>query len=261
MTVRPAFFERTAAGFRPTGVGMSSWDPEVLGGVAVGSLLAVVLDEATAGTDLHVARLTVDILGVVPRQLLQSRVVTIRKGRQQEILAAELFIGDRVLARATALRLRSAETPQITEANPYAPPEAAGGPMGLPADFCANAIRTRTLFGAISEAGPGAMWAAFDLEVVAGLPMSPLARAVLIADFGNGVGNALPRQPWTLANVDICVNFLRMPRGEWVLIHATTESAGNGHAIVHNVFADREGVYARGAQTLFVAPGEPADWS
>jgi Thioesterase-like superfamily len=121
-------------------------------------------------------------------------------------------------------------------------------------EWCPGAIRTRPVCGSLNEPGPGQLWAAFDLEVVAGTPMSPLARAVMIGDFGNGVGSPFPDRPWSCANLDIDLNFLRMPRGEWVLIDAETLSAGEGYAVVRNTFADAEGVYGFGAQTLFIAP-------
>ena len=63
-----------------------------------------------------------------------------------------------------------------------------------------------------------------------------------------------------LAEVDVALDLgrlaaLRMPVGEWFLIDAETHMAGNGHGTVRNMFADVNGVYARGFQTIFVAPG------
>ena len=52
----------------------------------------------------------------------------------------------------------------------------------------------------------------------------------------------------------LIIQFFRMPRGEWFLVEAHTEGAGNGHALAQSVFADRDGVYAKGTQTIFVAP-------
>jgi len=46
-----------------------------------------------------------------------------------------------------------------------------------------------------------------------------------------------------------------MPVGEWLLIDAETHMAGNGHGTASNKFADEQGTYAHGFQTVFVAPG------
>ncbi len=254
VTDLPAFFVRTAEGFLPTGLGQSVWSDDTVGGVAVGSLLATLLDEACADGEMHVARLTVDILGRIPKQLLQGRVATVRDGRQMQLVAAELLADGRVAARATALRVRKAPTPSVATASPYPAPLTVPEARFMMESFCGDAIRTRPVRGALDEAGPGCIWARFDLEAVAGVPLSPLARAVIIADCGNGVGSPFPQLPFSCANLDIGVNFLRMPRGEWVLIDAQTESAGEGYAVVRNTFADAEGIYAYGAQTLFIAP-------
>lgn len=46
----------------------------------------------------------------------------------------------------------------------------------------------------------------------------------------------------------------RAPAGDWLLIDAETMSAGNGGALASTIMADRQGVFARTHQTLFVAP-------
>src|SRR5581483_524206 len=126
MAVKPAFFTRVDGGFEPTAIGDSIWNPDTIGGMAVGGLLGVLLDEAfqKAGQDpgMHTARLVVDILGQVPRTRLEGRTVTLREGRRIALIASELVVDGRVAARATALRVRDAESPP-------APPQ----PRNLPA--------------------------------------------------------------------------------------------------------------------------------
>lgn len=92
-------------------------------------------------------------------------------------------------------------------------------------------------------------------EVVRGRAPSNFVKACLFADYGNGFGSATNAAEWSFANLDITIQFLRMPVGEWFLIDAETHMAGNGHGTARNVFADEQGVYARGFQTIFVAPG------
>src|SRR3546814_14412301 len=71
----------------------------------------------------------------------------------------------------------------------------------------------------------------------------------------NGVCSATHAEAWSYANLDISIQLFRRPRGEWFLLDAFTEGAGNGHAVAQNLFADIDGVYAKGTQTIFVAPG------
>ena len=98
------------------------------------------------------------------------------------------------------------------------------------------------------------MWVKFDIEMAAGTPMSPLVRAAMLGDMGSAIGSSFPVRDWTFPNLDISIHFNRAPRGEWVLLESLTEGAGNGLAIVSSTFMDRDGVYARGHQTLFLEP-------
>lgn len=252
MSQKPAIFERTARGFMPTEIARSPWNDFSINGAAIGGLLAALVEEPMAGGEKHVARLTVDILGTVPKAELEGRTSILRKGRRMELLAAEILANGRVQARATALCVRTSDTPAICEANPFPGPKAVEARPFLRSGSFGGTAETRPVRGAIMEAGPGTLWFKHGAEVVSGTPISPLMRAAIIADFGNGVGNTMPDRSWTFANLDIGINFLRMPRGEWLMIDAVVESAGNGHAIARNSFADEEGIYARGFQTLFI---------
>ena len=178
--------------------------------------------------------------------------------RSMQVVCAELLAGTRVVARATALRVRQSPTPAAPPTLQFPAPDdvpllafTSDRPM-------LNHTRARPIQGMMHQPGPGTMWAAFDIEIVSGTMLSPLARAAILGDFGSGVGSVLSRSKWNFANIDISIHFLRLPVGEWVLVDAVTETEGNGYAITRCVFADRVGVYGRGFQTLFVAPAEDA---
>jgi hypothetical protein len=113
----------------------------------------------------------------------------------------------------------------------------------------------RPILGGPGEPGRGISWLATAGEVVAGQAPSNFVKACLFADFGNGFGSATKAAEWSFANLDITIQFLRMPVGDWFLLDAETHMAGNGHGTAMNIFADEKGVYARGFQTIFVAPG------
>jgi hypothetical protein len=153
------------------------------------------------------------------------------------------------------LRVRRAETPVVAPPHGYPAPETCADVAWLKGASMAGAIRTRPVSGTVGEPGRGIGWLAIDGEMVAGCAPSPFVKAALISDFGNGIGSATQSAEWSFANLDITLQFLRMPVGEWLLIDAQTHMAGNGHGTASNVFADAQGVYARGFQTVFVAPG------
>ena len=92
-----------------------------------------------------------------------------------------------------------------------------------------------------------------DATFQAGIDMRTQVMGAEFVD--RGFGNATDAGEWSYANLDITIQFLRMPVGDWFLLDAETHMAGNGHGTARNVFADEQGVYARGFQTIFVAPG------
>jgi acyl-coenzyme A thioesterase PaaI-like protein len=252
MTERPAFFVRDGKDYRPTVMARSPWSSEAINGAAIGGLLAQLIDEAIADSGKHVVRLTVDILGEVPRTGIEPSTRILRDGRRIAIVEAELSADRRVGARATALCVAPHETMEVIEPNPFPRfDELEPGDFFMPG-FFQGAPDIRPVRGRALEPGPGTTWLKYNVDLIAGEPMPPLARAAIVADFGVGVGSVLPRRDWTFPNLDIGINFIRMPVGEWVMIDSTTETAGNGHAVARSTFADEEGIYARGQQILFV---------
>jgi hypothetical protein len=62
----------------------------------------------------------------------------------------------------------------------------------------------------------------------------------------------MPLQDWSLANLDITVYASRAPVGEWLLIDAEGENAGNGVGFSRARIGDAEGMFGTSLQSLFV---------
>jgi len=254
----PCYFHREDGGFRPTGLARSPWSRDTLAGGPVSALLATIAHEAGFAPGFQTARFSLDILGTVPRTLLTPRIVPVREGRQMQLHRIEIAADDRVVAQAHVLRVREASAPAFAAPCPYPPPDSVPEREVLVGAAMAGAIRTRPVSGTVREPGRGIVWLSCDGEIVSGTAPPPFVKAALFADFGNGVGSATHAHEWSYANLDITLQFLRMPVGNWYLIDAETTSAGNGHATAMSTFADAQGVYARGIQTVFVGPGRGA---
>lgn len=254
----PHYFRRGDEGdgpvFVPTGLSRSPWMPNAIAGGPIAALVGAVIDEAQFDAHFTVSRTTLDILGHVPHQPLAARITPLRSGRQMQLHRIELLAGGRAAAQSHVLLVREADSPVVLPESPYASPETLEEQEFLVGAAMAGAIHTRPIRGRVREPGRGTTWLAMDGEVIAGTPPSPFVKACLFSDFGNGVGSATRAIDWSYANLDITVNYLRMPRGEWTLLDASTVMAGNGHGVVQNTFADIDGIFARGTQTIFVAP-------
>jgi len=243
---RPAFFRRDRDSFTPTGLGLSPWDKQSQSGVSLAGLVANVLESIPTQTPMLTARITIDIMGAVPMAPLTPAVRILRDGPRMQLVEAELCAGDKVWVRTTALRARISDSPAHAEPLTHPLPQDSVESQDM---AWARIVRAS---GDFSVKGPGAMWVKLIGDVVEGEPLTPLQRMAAVADFGSGAAPLVPYKHWTAANLDIVMNFSRLAHGEWLLVDATSESAGNGIGIAHSRMGDQDGMFASAAQTLFL---------
>ena len=258
-TLVPHYFIADRDGFDPSGLARNPWFADAIAGGPIAALVGHIVEQAGFSDQFEICRLTIDILGIVPRTLLEPHVVPVRQGRQAQLHRVELVAGGKIVVQAHVLLARRLATPAFPPPQPHPASEDVPEDNFLIGASMAGAIKTRPIMGRVREPGRGVSWMRMDGEVVSGVPTSPFVKACLFADFGNGVGSATHAHEWSYANLDISIQFFRMPRGDWFLLDAHTEGAGNGHAVAQTSFADAEGVYAKGTQTVFVGPGRPRD--
>ena len=196
-----AYFDPVDGGFMPNEAAIGPWNPADLSGVALGGLLAHLVDVATGDAPMTVARLTIDILGTAPRKLLRPRTRVLREGKRLRMIETELLADDRVVARGTALLVRRIETIARETPLPHPLPEAVpvSKPSGNP--VLRDVIERRIVYGDYRTPGPGAMWVKFDIDMVAGTPLSPLSRAAMLGDMGSAIGSSFPVRDWTFPNL------------------------------------------------------------
>jgi len=250
----PSCFRREGSLFIPSGLARSPWDRGAVSGGATSGLLATAIDDLVPRDGFEMARYSLDILGKVPHQPLTARARALREGRQMQLHLIELLADDRPVAQATVLLVRQMETPKFPVPHDYPAAEEVPEAPWVERGSMKGSIRTRPIRGDAGEPGRGTGWLAMDSEIVAGEQPSNFVKAAFFADYGGGVGCATKTAEWSYANLDINLQFMRMPVGEWFLIDAETFMAGNGHGTAFSTFADMDGVYAKGVQTIFVAP-------
>lgn len=251
----PRYYEVDGDGYIPTALARSPWDPRAIAGGPVSSLLASCAEDPALDESFEIARFQVDIFGKVPHQRLISTSEILRDGRQTKLYCVTLLADGKAVAQAHILRVRRLETPVFEVPHDFPAPmdvPEVEGPRGA---RMVGAVKLRRVLGGPGESGRGISWLALNGEIIAGRAPSNFVKACLFGDYGNGFGAATRAEEWSFANLDITIQFLRMPVGDWFLLDAETHMAGNGHGTVSNVFADELGVYARGFQTIFVAPG------
>tara|TARA_R110001592_G_scaffold260403_1_gene525013 strand:- start:128113 stop:128874 length:762 start_codon:yes stop_codon:yes gene_type:complete len=244
-----AFYCREGDGYKATGLGISPWNDQAQMGVALAGLAAHCLEKIPCAVPMLTTRLTIDIMGTVPPIALTPLTRILRDGRRMQTVEVSLEADGRSWLRATALRIRTEQSPAVTApaTRPF-PPE--GRDPSLPR--ATKWAETILLQGGFHQAGPGAQWVRFTSCVVAGKPLTPLERLAMVADFGSGVAPVLLAKEWTQANTDISLHISRTSDDEWLLIDANSESAGNGIGVVHSRISDRSGALGMAHQSLFL---------
>ncbi|MGN6791702.1 MAG: thioesterase family protein [Streptosporangiaceae bacterium] len=224
----------------------------------------------------RLGRVAIDILRPVPIGKLSVRTRTIRPGRRVALLEAVIEAeGQEVLhARGWRIERPMGPVPEIVDGSPGAalPPTGDGVPPQIfkqEHDGYLASIEWRFLPSELDEyvasgsAGPPpsprtalarAAWARPKIPLLPGEQPSPMARTLLIADSGSGVGAALPATEFIFINVDVTVALPRDPAGEWLLLEAETVIGADGTGLATTRLSDQAGPCGRAWQTLLVAP-------
>ena len=250
-----AFYARDGEVFSPSALTRGPWDP---GAQHAGPPTAL-LGRALEADDLIVGRITVEILRPVPIAPLTVATRVVRPGRNVELAEASLHEAEgerREVARATAWRLRrTAGVPASPDEPAPAPPHAATVkpffPTGQDTGYH-TAMDARFVSGGFVESGPAVVWLRMRQPLVGGEPPSPLVRALVAADTGNGVSAELDFREHLFINTELTVHLFREPEGEWVCLDAVTRTGSEGVGLSESVLADVRGRFGRADQTLFV---------
>ena len=235
------------------------WDPRLQHAGPPSALLTRAIERTDAAWPSVVSRVTVDILGPVPVAEVAVRSRVLRPGRSVELVEAELDAGGRVAARATAWRVRATDLDlpalpdQPVPAVPPLPDAATPLPPGWTGGYL-HAMEWRVAAGQWDQRGPAALWGRMRHPLVPDESPTGVQRVMAIADSGNGVSNVLPLDGWLFINPDLTVHFAAPPSGDWICLDALTTVDRRGFGLAASRLFDRDGLVARGAQSLYVAP-------
>lgn len=234
----------------PQPLAAAGWNPKQQSGHVIAPLLGHFIEQIPTLTPMLTTRCIVDLTRPVPLKPLRWHSEILREGKKLQVVRAALLDGDLEIASLTALRARLADSPAVPLRHALTPAD--GYP--LQGDQAIPGVEIRAIGEIRNGSGACTMWSRLQSRFVAGAENTPFMHALSLADFGSGMGNALPFEKWTFPNIDIVVMFSRAPRGEWLLLDAATQTAGNGLGLVNSVLADAEGPFARCHQTLFINP-------
>lgn len=260
-TMNEAFYERNGeSSFLASELTRGPWDPGAQHAGPPSALLGREIEELVGSDEFQVGRVVVEILRPVPIGEVRVESRVLRPGKRVQLVEASLSNDDGELMRATAWLLRRTEVEMPEEVSrPDDPPP--GPEQGQAPKFFATgqsvgyhtAMEWKAVAGAFLEPGPATVWMRMRHPLVAGEEPTPLQRALIAADVGNGISAVLDWRSYVFINVDLTVHFERMPEGEWVCVDAVTRPQPSGIGTAESELSDQRGRIGRAAQSLLIA--------
>lgn len=219
---------------------------------------AIELDRDARGNGhLVIARISYDILGTVPVDVVVDLAVTVlRPGRTIELVEATLAYEGRAVVLARAWLMKHYDTAALrgTGLAPITPSEdmPAWNPSEVwPGGFIASAeVRRRQI-----EPGRSAFWVRTAEPLVEGEPVSRIAAALGLLDITNGMAVRVDPREVAFPNLDLTAHLFAEPVGDWLGFDTAVSIGPSGIGLTHSVIHDETGPIGAVSQILTVRPG------
>jgi hypothetical protein len=258
-----AYFERIDEHtFRATDHVSGAWDPGIQHIAPALGLLAHAVEadcDTRRGDGLVIGRLSYDILGTIPVDVVRIEVGVLRPGRTIELVQATLSHAGRaaVLLRAWLMRPGDTAGLRATPLPPITPPEnmPAWDPTTVwPGGFIASVQVRREQV----EPGRAAFWVRTPLPLIRDEEVSSLARMAGLLDIANGMTVRAHPSEVAFPNIDLTAHLFGRPRGEWVGFDTTVSFGSAGVGLTTSIVHDVHGPIGVSDQTLTLRPRGPA---
>jgi hypothetical protein len=261
-----SFYESVDERVVATELTRGPWHPDAQHGGPPIAFLGRAFERLPDAEDFQIGRLTFEFLGPVPIGQIETSIWIARPGRRVQLIEGVLQVNQEARIRARGWRLRKSTPAVPPEAIIEDPPppgvETAKGGRFYPTEDDKGFFPSgqehgyhtgmdgKFLAGGFLQPGPARAWFRMLHPLVDDEETTPLQRALIVADMGNGVSSALDYQDWTFINVDLTVQLERLPVGEWICVDAVTRPQPDGVGSSDSVLSDDRGRFGRALQTL-----------
>ena len=254
-----AYFERTSASaFRATSHVSGAWntsDQHIA--PALGLLVHLVEQDRDRrrADGLTIGRLSFEILGTVPVDIVDTAVMVIRPGRSIELVEASLTHNGRTAVQLRAWLMQQVDTTHLTASPlPRIPGPADMPPWNpstvWPGGFIASAEVRRVQI----EPGRAAFWVRTSIPLVRDEPVSPLARAAGLFDIANGMTVRVSPEDVAFPNLDLTAHLFAEPHGDWLGFDTSVTFGAAGIGVTNSILHDESGPIGTMAQILTIRP-------
>lgn len=249
------YYESLGEGrYRSTIHAQGAWNPHEQHMAPASGIMADALLRHEPRDDVRMARISYEILGLIPGGEFQVTTSTLRPGRTIELIQAELSAGGRVAIRAAAWRMITSDTSAVAafedEAMP-APDECKlwDGASVWPGGY----IRSLEMrIGEGHRPGSGRVWIRTMHPLTDKEDSSDLARLMGLVDTANGIAARITpgENSYIFPNVDLQIHMYRAPSGEWLGVDNKVSFGADGIGLTSSVLHDINGPFGRAEQIL-----------
>ena len=212
--------------------------------------------DARGSQHLVIARLSFDILGTVPNDVIVDvDVRVLRPGRTIELVEATLTYQGRGVVLARAWLMKEYDTSALRGSALAPIPPVAEMPDWNPSQLWpGHYIASAQVRRAYVEPGRAAYWVRTAVPLL-DEPVSSLARATVLLDIANGMAVRLDPAAVAFPNLDLTAHFFTEPTGDWVGFDTAVSVGPSGIGLTHSIIHDESGPVGVVSQIQTVRPG------
>ncbi len=247
--------------YQPTEHAQGAWNEHEQHMAPATGVITAELEQYLPQDNMRIARISLDILGLIPLDEFTITTRSLRPGKTIELIEAVMSSGGRDCIIARAWRLITQDTSEIAglEDAPakYRPDELSTweGMENWPGGFIES---VRLVAGPDRRSGKGMVWITNHTDMVAGQPTSDLVHLLGLVDTANGVvqrlGLGLTKLEWVFPNTDLQIHIHRSPQGQWLGIEAVQQYGADGIGLTSAILHDVHGPFGRSEQILTIRP-------
>jgi hypothetical protein len=249
------YYEALGGGrFRSTIHAQGAWNEHEQHMAPASGIMADALARHEPRDDMRMARLSYEILGLIPGGEFEVVTSTLRPGRTIELVQAELVAGGRTAIRATAWRMITSDTSAIAAfEDPGIPAPEDCEPYDAariwPGGYIAS-LHMRIAEG--HRAGSGTVWLRTDYPLTSQADSGDVARLIGLVDTANGIAARVPpgKGSYAFPNLDLQIHMYRQPEGEWLGLDNEVSFGTDGIGLTSTVLHDLTGPFGRAEQIL-----------
>ena len=249
------------AHYQPTIHAQGAWNEQEQHMAPATGLLTRELSQFVPQENMRIARISLDILGLIPLDNFTITTRCIRPGKTIELVESVMSSRGRDAIIARAWRLMTQDTSEIAgledQKAKHKPEDLPvwSDMQGWPGGFIES---VRLVAEPNRRAGKGMVWITNDMAMVEGEPTDDMVHLMGMVDTANGVvprlGLGLSKLEWMFPNTDLQIHMHRAPKGRWLGIEAVQQYGDDGIGLTSGILHDVHGPFGRSEQILTIRP-------